>query len=246
MTSRYPRVNHLVPAAGLVIGGALVIAASGPQIYFPSAPAEIEPYDPEFDPKPITEQPSAPPPEIEVGEPSSLMETAGLALLIILIIAILTGIALALWQARLPGFRWVRRRRLDPANTQVVRTTATLSEEVTAGAEKALADLSLSASDRVIATWLELENAVLEYVPARQAHITPAAWARAHLSDAGAPTAAIDELVDLYYRTRFRPGTVSGQREVERAGQCLRAIREGITASPAATTAGSDQEVIPS
>lgn len=116
----------------------------------------------------------------------------------------------------------------ERAITHQLTAAPQLSIDALRAARNALADLQGQTSDRVIAMWIELERAAATAGSARRAAVTPAAWATTRLVAAGAPQAATNELVQLYYRARFRPATLSDEETIATAERALGEILEAV------------------
>lgn len=95
-------------------------------------------------------------------------------------------------------------------------------------ARQLLAEPAREPSDRIVAAWVSLEDACEKHLGQRPETVTPAQWGRAQLVAAGAPEQDVSTLVNLYYRARFRPGTVSAETEVAVARQALEDIETGL------------------
>lgn len=169
---------------------------------------------------------------------SWIMTTMGYIFFIAIASGVIFGVFL--WFSRRYHKRKLEEADLDEAAllTDLITAEDPMEAEDVALARTALADLSLSHEDRVIATWIELEDAASRRYGNRLATVTPSEWAQQRLIASGADSGAVEALLDLYYRARFRPGHVTTEADIAQASQALSRIEDSLDEAGAAHARG--------
>ncbi|OKL54616.1 hypothetical protein BSZ39_03185 [Bowdeniella nasicola] len=164
---------------------------------------------------------------------SDLLAAAGAVFFVVIVLGAIFGVGL--WLHRSAKRRGSAEQVDDGARFDALITAEEpIYAHQVARARSALADLDVSPTDRVIATWVELERAASAKIGARSASVTPAEWARERLVRSGADEAATQQLIDLYHRARFRPNTTSTNDDIAAAHAALETIEASLAEAPKA------------
>ena len=226
-------VALLMLAAVVAVGGSAVPLGEGKPLFgFLRLPViELKPT--------ITTEPQV----VRPGGPDTWVDYLTWAVLslplVLLAVAIVSGLVLAVRRSRLRRPSWPSSPDRGPDEEFVPDLPRAL---LLRAAELARAEFDEHrgepAHDAVITAWLTLEHAAASSGTRRGAHQTPTEFTEAVLAvsavDAAAIALPLDTLRRLYHRARFDPAHRTGRPEADAARAALDAIVRGLRAEPVA------------